>query len=66
MNHGVRDILEVLMVIGVGGLLVSSIRRLRKGEISAVSCQSCFRPTSRAYPQCRWCGSDVMSAHPNR
>jgi uncharacterized OB-fold protein len=39
------------------GMLVSAIRRLRAGEIKVVRCQACGRPTSRAYPNCKHCGT---------
>lgn len=52
-----RDALEVLIVISVGGMLWSAISRLRRGEIQAYRCVACDRPTSRAYPQCRHCGA---------
>ena len=52
----VRDALEVLVVIAVGGILWASIGRLRRGEIRVVRCEACGRPTSRAYPNCKHCG----------
>ena len=55
----VRDALEVLFVIAIGGMLWSAIRRLRRGEIDVVKCQACDRPTSRAYPRCKHCGSEL-------
>lgn len=55
----VRDALEVLIVIAVGGMLWSAVRRLRRGEIKVVRCPACDRPTSRAYPQCKHCGADL-------
>ena len=48
-----RDLLELGIVIAVGGILWSSIARLRRGEIRVVRCEDCGRPTSRAYPNCR-------------
>lgn len=51
-----RDLLELGMVVAVGGILWSSIARLRRGEIKVVRCEACGRPTSRAYPNCKHCG----------
>ena len=56
----VRDALEVLIVIAVGGMLWSAIRRLRRGEIEVFRCPECDRPTSRAYPQCKHCGASTQ------
>jgi hypothetical protein len=58
-NALVRDALEVLIVVAVGGMLYSAIRRLRRGEIRAFTCPSCGRPTSRAYPRCKHCGEEL-------
>jgi len=52
-----RDILEVAMVVGVGGLVWSAVRRLRSGRIRVYRCIACARPTSRAYPRCKHCGA---------
>lgn len=52
----VRDGLEVLIVAAMIGMLVSAVRRLRRGEIAVVRCAACGRPTSRAYPACKHCG----------
>lgn len=57
----VRDGLELLFVIAVGGILVSSVRRLRAGQIKAYTCVACGRPTSRAYPRCKHC--DAVQPH---
>ena len=51
-----RALLELGMVVAVGGILWSSIARLRRGEIKVVRCEACGRPTSRAYPNCKHCG----------
>lgn len=58
----VRDLLEVAMVIAVGGILWSAIGRLRRGEIRVVRCAACGRPTSRAYPRCKHCGAERADA----
>jgi uncharacterized OB-fold protein len=57
MGNLVRDVLELAIVVAVGGMLVSAVRRLRRGEISVYRCGACGRPTSRAYPRCRHCGA---------
>lgn len=62
MDDLVRDGLEVLIVIAVGGLLVGAIGRLRRGEIRVYRCYSCERPTSRAYPRCKHCGLEQPDA----
>ena len=53
-----RDALELLVVIAVGGTLVSAVQRLRRGQIAVNLCHACGRPTSRAYPRCTKCGAD--------
>lgn len=53
----VRDTLEVLFAVAVGGMLWSAVRRLRAGQVEVPSCPSCLRPTSRAYPRCTRCGA---------
>ena len=57
-----RDLLELGMVLAVGGILWSSIARLRRGEIKVVRCEACGRPTSRAYPNCKHCGAPRADA----
>lgn len=52
----VRDVLEVAVVVALGGMVVSAVRRLRRGEIAVVRCVACDRPTSRGYPRCKHCG----------
>ncbi|MDQ4132845.1 MAG: hypothetical protein M3179_06465 [Actinomycetota bacterium] len=56
MDRLVRDGIELLLVVAVGGMLVSALLRLRRGEIRVVRCRACGRPTSRAYPNCKHCG----------
>ncbi len=51
-----RDALEVLFVVAVGGMLWSTVKRLRAGRVIVHRCHSCLRPTSRAYPRCTRCG----------
>jgi predicted amidophosphoribosyltransferase len=55
----VRDAIEVVIVLAVGGMLVSAIVRLRRGEIRAFVCPSCERPTTRANGICKHCGQPV-------
>ena len=52
-----RDVLELGIVVAIGGILASTIVRLRRGEIPVVRCAECGRPTSRAYPNCKHCGT---------
>jgi hypothetical protein len=53
-----RDLLEVTIVVAVGGMLWSVVRRLWRGQLRAHRCIACGRPTSRAYPRCRHCGAE--------
>ena len=55
----VRDLLEVLIVVAVGGMAVSAIRRLRRGEIQVYRCPACDRPTTRANGICKHCGAEL-------
>jgi uncharacterized OB-fold protein len=55
----VRDGLELLFVVAVGGMLFSALRKLRAGQITVMRCPSCGRPTSRAYPRCKHCGAEL-------
>jgi hypothetical protein len=55
MNDAVRDVLEVAILVAVGGMLVSVVAKLWRREISVVVCPACGRPTSRAYPRCKHC-----------
>lgn len=57
----IRDLLEGLMVLAVGGILFSSFQRLRHGKISVFRCDACERPTSRAYVQCPHCGAALAA-----
>jgi len=59
MDPLVRDALEVLLVVAVGGILWSAIGRMRRGEVTVVRCPSCARPVSRAYEDCPHCGSPI-------
>jgi hypothetical protein len=53
----VRDGIEVLLVVAVGGILWSAVGRLRRGEVEVYRCVACDRPTSRAYSVCKHCGA---------
>lgn len=55
----VRDGIEVLFVVAVGGTLWSAVRRLRAGQVTVYRCGECGRPTSRAYPGCTRCGAPL-------
>ena len=53
----VRSALEILIVVAVGGTLVSALRRVRAGQVHPLYCAACGRPTARAYPRCKHCGA---------
>ena len=59
MDPLVRDALEVLLVIAVGGILWSAIGRMRRGEVSVARCPACGRAVSRAYERCVHCGAGL-------
>jgi uncharacterized OB-fold protein len=59
MDPLIRDALEVLLVIAVGGILWSAIGRMRRGEVSVARCPSCGRAVSRAYERCGHCGTGL-------
>jgi len=59
MDPLVRDALEVLLVIAVGGILWSAVGRMRRGEVSVLRCPSCGRAVSRAYERCGHCGAGI-------
>jgi uncharacterized OB-fold protein len=58
-DHLVRDLLELAIVFAVGGMLVSAVRALRRGEIRVFTCPSCGRPTTRANGICKHCGAPL-------
>ncbi len=62
MAELVRDAIEVVIVIAVGGLLAAVVGRLRRGEVRVYRCAHCRRPTSRAYPRCRHCDLEQPDA----
>ena len=53
----VRDGLEVLIVVALGGMLWAAVGKVRRGQIRVVRCPACARPTSRAYQHCPRCGA---------
>lgn len=53
----VRDGLELLIVVALGGMLASALRRLLRGQVPVHRCPACDRPTTRANPRCRHCGA---------
>jgi len=61
MDPLVRDALEVLLVIAVGGVLWSAIGRIRRGEVTVARCSVCGRAISRAYDDCPHCGAALGS-----
>ncbi|HET7489202.1 MAG TPA: hypothetical protein VFJ85_14825 [Acidimicrobiales bacterium] len=58
-----RDGLELLFVVAVGGMVWSAVRRLRAGHIAVPLCPGCGRPASRAYPLCKHCGCELDTTH---
>jgi hypothetical protein len=62
MGTAIRDGLEVLMVVALGGILWAAVTRLRRGEVRVYRCIACDRPTSRGYPRCKHCGVEQPDA----
>ena len=62
MGTVIRDVLEVLIVVAVGGMLWAAVGRLRRGDIRVYRCIACGRPTSRAYPRCKHCDVEQPDA----
>ena len=62
MGTTIRDGLELLMVVAVGGMLWAAVSRLRRGEIRVYRCIACGRPTSRGYPRCKHCDVEQPDA----
>jgi uncharacterized OB-fold protein len=52
-----RDALEALFVVAVGGMVWQTIGKLRRREIEVIRCEHCGRPTSNAYAVCKHCGA---------
>ena len=57
-----RDVLEVLMVVALGGALWSAAARIRRGQLDVARCPGCGRPVSRTYGRCPRCGG-AMNFH---
>ncbi len=55
----VRDLVEVLMAVAVGGMLFSAVARLRRGQAHPRLCPGCGRTVSRVYDACPHCGAAV-------
>ena len=62
MGISLRTLLEVAIVVAVGGMLAAAVGRLRRGEVRVYRCVACRRPTSRGYPRCKHCGVDQPDA----
>jgi hypothetical protein len=58
VDNLVRDAIEVAILVAVIGMLVSAVRKVRRGQVEVVRCAQCGRPTSRAYPRCKHCGAE--------
>ena len=58
----VQTIIEILIVVAVGGMVGAVFARLHRGEIRVYRCVACGRPTSRGYPRCRHCGYEQPDA----
>ena len=52
-----RDALEVVIVVALGGMLWAAVGKVRRGQVTVVRCPGCGRPTSRAYARCPRCGA---------
>ncbi|MDP9006186.1 MAG: hypothetical protein M3N15_04615 [Actinomycetota bacterium] len=62
MGAVVRDAAELLIVVALGGMVVTVVRRLLAGQLRVYRCAVCARPTSRGYPRCRHCGCEQPDA----
>lgn len=58
----IRDGLELLIAIAVGGMLFNVIRRAQRDELRVYRCIACNRPTSRGYPRCKHCDVEQPDA----
>ena len=52
----VRNVAEILLVIALGGMLLSTLTRLRRGQANPRLCPGCGRTVSRVYEACPRCG----------
>ncbi len=55
----VRDLLDVLLAVAVGGMFVSAVTRLRRGQARPRLCAGCGRAVARVYATCPGCGRTV-------
>ncbi len=55
----VRDLVELLMAVAVGGMLFSAVTRLRRGQARPRLCPGCGRTVSLVYKACPHCGRTV-------
>ncbi|KJF17753.1 hypothetical protein AXFE_13690 [Acidithrix ferrooxidans] len=56
----IRDAIEFLFVIAIGGMLVSASRSILSRKVKVYICSQCNRPTSRAYERCRHCNAQIV------
>lgn len=61
MNWVARDLLELAMLVALGGAIGGAWKAWRRGNLIPARCPSCHRPTSRAYVNCRFCGAVQLS-----
>jgi predicted amidophosphoribosyltransferase len=52
----VRNVAEILITVSFGGMLISALARLRRGQASPRLCPGCGRTVSRVYVTCPRCG----------
>ncbi|MGH9263644.1 MAG: hypothetical protein ACRD1D_03025 [Acidimicrobiales bacterium] len=50
---------EVLLAVAVGGMLMSALARLHRGQVRPRLCPGCGRAVSRVYDACPRCGHPV-------
>ncbi len=62
----VGDWAEILLAVAVGGMLVSTMSRLRRGQARPLVCPACGRTVSRVYDACPRCGQPFGDEPPNR
>ncbi len=55
----VRNVAEILITVAIGGMLVSALTRLRRGQANPRLCPGCGRTVSRVYDACPRCGMPV-------
>lgn len=58
MSPLLRDAVEVLIAVALGGMLWSALVRWRRRAITVERCAGCDRPRSRAYDRCPACGAE--------